>query len=64
MCRMAVTIIGFLSIGLAFGDVAKYPASAGGYNVVWDSQSSNSSESMPVGGGDGARPNQAQPQSF
>jgi hypothetical protein len=52
MWVMAVTIIVFLSMGMAFGDVAKYAALPGGYDVVWDSQSSNSSESMPVGGGD------------
>jgi len=52
MCRMALGVIGFLSAGSVLGDVAKYAAVPASYNVVWESQSNNSSESMAVGGGD------------
>ncbi|MHC4618333.1 MAG: DUF5703 domain-containing protein [Planctomycetota bacterium] len=51
--RVATGIIGFLANSSVFG-----AADAGcmdilaGCNIVWESQSKNSSESMPVGGGD------------
>ncbi|MHC4575116.1 MAG: DUF5703 domain-containing protein, partial [Planctomycetota bacterium] len=52
MCWIAAGLIGFLSAASVFGDDAKYLEALAGYNVVWDSQSGNSSESMPAGGGD------------
>ncbi|HUW18313.1 MAG TPA: DUF5703 domain-containing protein [Sedimentisphaerales bacterium] len=52
ICRLVVGIIIFLSTGPAFGDDVKYLDALAGCNIAWDCQSSNSSESMPVGGGD------------
>jgi hypothetical protein len=51
-CRLAVNIVGFLVTGLLLGANAQSADILDSYNVVWDSQSSNPSESMPVGGGD------------
>ncbi len=51
-CRLVVNIVGFLVTGLLLGANAQSADILNSYNVVWDSQSSNPSESMPVGGGD------------
>ncbi len=50
--RMTLSVVCLFSAGWVLGDVAKCPAVPVSYNVLWDSQSGNSSESMPVGGGD------------
>jgi len=50
--RLIVDIIGFVTV-LLFGAVSTQSADIlNTYNVVWNSQSNNASESMPVGGGD------------
>jgi hypothetical protein len=45
-------LISFLSAASVLGADAKFLETLAGYNVIWNSQSGNSSESMPVGGGD------------
>lgn len=48
----AVVVVYFGSFSSAVASGAGYEGVLGTYNVVWDRQSTNSSESMPVGGGD------------
>ena len=50
--RPIVNIIGFFAVLLLAAVNAQSTGILNGYNIVWDSQSSNPSESMPVGGGD------------
>jgi len=52
-CRLVVNIVGFFVTALVFcADKAQSADILDSYNIVWNSQSTNASESMPVGGGD------------
>ena len=46
MSIWAIMILSMASVSTAVADTLDT------YNIVWDTQSSNSAESMPVGGGD------------
>jgi hypothetical protein len=50
--RMKKIIIALLGLGYGLTCYAQKPAAIDRYNVTWTSQSQNSSESMPCGGGD------------
>jgi len=52
-CWVVVSFIGFLVTASVFGAGKAQSADIlDSYNIVWNSQSTNASESMPVGGGD------------
>ncbi|MHC4387525.1 MAG: DUF5703 domain-containing protein, partial [Planctomycetota bacterium] len=52
-CRTALYLLGLFALSAVFGvGIAEGADKLDNYNVVWNSQSTNASESMPVGGGD------------
>lgn len=52
MIRMNYRLISFIILVVNTLHVNAQPATISDYNIVWTSQSNNSSESMPCGGGD------------